>query len=338
MRNWELVVDVIEAHPMPGESVQVKPQCRIDILLATYNGERFVERQIESVLDQMDDRCRLLIRDDGSSDGTLSLVRQFVARQPGRIVLLDDGGPRLGACGSFGRLLEHSDADYVVLCDQDDVWLPGRISKPLERIQAVERELGAGTPVLAHTDLVVVDENLRTIAPSFWSYSNIDPYRGSGLNRLLVQNVVTGCATVLNRALARLASPIPKGAPMHDWWLALVAAAFGRIEAVSEPTVLYRQHSDNRLGATCYDWQYVFHRAWEMFGWGAVAKSIYQTQRQAIALRRRFARSLPPRHRAAVIAYVRLRNTGFLNRRLQLLKYGFLKTGRLRNLAWLMMI
>ena len=249
---------------MPGESVPMKPQSRIDILLATYNGGRFVQRQIQSVLAQMDDRCRLLIRDDGSTDATLPLVRQFVAQHPDRIVLFDDGSSHLGVCGSFGRLLEHSDADYLVLCDQDDVWLPGRISRPLERIQRVERELGASTPVLAHTDLVVVDENLRPIAPSFWSYCNIDPHHGSVLNRLLVQNVVTGCATVVNRALARLACPMPHSAPMHDWWLALVASAFGRIEAVAEPTVLYRQHSANRLGATCYNWQYVCHRAAEL--------------------------------------------------------------------------
>ena len=103
-------------------------------------------------------------------------------------------------------------------------------------------------PVLAHTDLVVVDENLHTIAPSFWSYSNLNPYCGSRLNRLLIQNVVTGSATMINRALARLASPIPQGAVLHDWWLALVASALGRIEAIPEKTVLYRQHGRNCAG------------------------------------------------------------------------------------------
>jgi glycosyltransferase involved in cell wall biosynthesis len=311
---------------------------RIDILLGTYNGESFVERQIESILDQMDDGCRLLIRDDGSSDGTLSLVRRFVRQQPHRVVLLDDAGPRLGPCGNFGRLLEHSDADYMVLCDQDDVWQPGRISMPLERIQAVERQTGADTPVLAHTDLVVVDESLRTIAPSFWSYSHIDPYRGSQLNRLLVQNVVTGCATMMNRALARLASPIPADVQMHDWWLALVASAFGRIEAIPEPTVLYRQHGNNRLGAICYNWRYILHRAKEMLCRGDTTRCFCETQRQAAAFLRRFILRLQYRDRATVLAYMELNHTGFLDRRLKLLKYGFLRTGWLRNLGWLIMI
>jgi glycosyltransferase involved in cell wall biosynthesis len=311
---------------------------RIDILLATYNGARFVERQIESVLAQMDAGCRLLIRDDGSSDETVSLVRRLALRQPNRIVLLEDGGPRLGARGSFGRLLEYSDANYMALCDQDDVWLPGRISRPLERIQAAERELGVDTPVLAHTDLVVVDENLQTIAPSFWSYSHIDPLRRGKLNRLLVQNVVTGCATVVNRALARRACPIPATSPMHDWWLALVAAAFGRIEAVPERTVLYRQHPNNRLGATRYDWHYVIRRAGEAFRGGGVSKWRCTTQRQAAEFLRRFATKLPQQQRAVAAAYVELENAGFVGRRLQLLKYGFFRTGPLRNLGWLMMI
>lgn len=313
-------------------------QSRIDILLGTYNGERFVERQIESILDQMDDRCRLLVRDDGSTDRTVLMVRQFARQHPRQIRLLNDAGPRLGPCGNFGRLLEHSDADYVVLCDQDDVWRPGRIALPLERLQAIERRLGVDTPALVHTDLVVVDENLRTIAPSFWAYSRISPRHGGHLNRLLVQNVVTGCATMINRSLARLASPIPANVQMHDWWLALVAAAFGRVEAIPQATVLYRQHDNNQLGAVRYDWRYVLGRAKEMFRCGDMMRRFHETQRQAAAFGDRFAASLPQRDEATVAAYLKLDRAGFLNRRMQLLRHGFLKTGWLRNLGWLIVI
>jgi glycosyltransferase involved in cell wall biosynthesis len=311
---------------------------RIDILLATYNGGPFVQQQIESVIEQMDDRCRLLIRDDGSADGTVTTVRQLALRRPEQIVLLEDGGPRLGAAGCFGRLIEHSDADYMVLCDQDDVWLPGRISRPLQQIEAAERDLGVQTPVLAHTDLAVVDEDLRPIAPSFWRYSNIDPRRGSRLNRLLVQNVVTGCATVINRALARAACPIPSEALMHDWWLALVASAFGRLEAVPDQTVLYRQHSRNRLGATRYDWRYVMRYAKDALCQGAVTQWRHTTQPQAAEFLRRYAGRLQPSQQAMVAAFANLEKAGFFGRRLQVVKYGFFKTGPLRNLGWLLKI
>jgi glycosyltransferase involved in cell wall biosynthesis len=316
----------------------MRHDAKIDIVLATYNGERFIQRQIESVLAQMDDGCRLLVRDDGSSDRTLELVRQLARRCPDRIVFLDNGAERLGACGSFGRLLESSNADYVALCDQDDVWLPGRLSLPLERIRAVEQTFGATTPVLAHTDLAVVDEDLQAMAPSFWAYSRLDPLRGGRLNRLLVQNVVTGCATMMNRALVRRACPIPTAAPMHDWWLALVASAFGRIEAIPEKTILYRQHSTNSLGATRYNWRYVVRCAVDVMRGRAMARWRSTTQQQAAEFLQRFAATLEPRHRLTVSAYVGLEKANFIDRRVQILRHGFLKTGPLRNLGWLMMI
>jgi glycosyltransferase involved in cell wall biosynthesis len=317
----------------------MKQRCRVDVLLATYNGERFLERQIESILEQMDSDCRLLIRDDGSSDGTLSLVQKFVSQEPHRVVLLNDQSPRLGVCANFGRLIEHSDADYVAFCDQDDIWLPGHLSTPLERIKAVEQDLGANTPVLAHTDLVVVDENLQTIAPSFWSYLNIDPYHGSKLNRLLIQNVVTGSAMMINRALARWACPIPQsGVPMHDWWLALIASAFGRIETIPAKTVLYRQHSGNHVGAKHYDWRYISHLALKVVCHSWVATCLRRSQLQADVMLQRYAASLSPTNWRMLSDLVNLSKTGFLERRLLLMKHGLFGMGRLRNLSWLMMI
>jgi glycosyltransferase involved in cell wall biosynthesis len=310
---------------------------RIDILLPTYNGERYLTRQVDSVLAQMDERCRLLVRDDGSSDGTRGLLRQIVDRHPDRVVLLDEDG-RLGACGNVNRLLERSEADYVLLCDQDDAWLPGHLAKPIERMEAIERQRGAATPILVHTDLTVADEELESICPSFWSYSKLDPVRGSRLNRLLLQNVVTGCVTTLNRAMVRLACPIPATAAMHDWWLALVASAFGHIEAISEPTTLYRQHGKNCVGASGYTWAYVRRKLGEVVRGDALAKWRRTTQRQAEGFQQRFADRLSPEQRAMVAAYVQLETAGPLRRRTQIFKYGFFKAGLVRNLGWLAMI
>ena len=227
---------------------------KVDILLATYNGARFVQRQIESVLENVQPGWRILIRDDGSADGTVSIVERIAASRPECITVIADGGQRLGASGNFARLLKHADADYVMFCDQDDVWLPSRIEKPLERMRNLEDSLGRDTPILVHTDLAVVDEDLRPLGPSFWRYGRIDPRGGDYLGRLLVRNVVTGCAATINRALVRLASPIPPTAMMHDWWLALVAAGCGRLEYLPEATILYRQHSGNAIGARAWNW------------------------------------------------------------------------------------
>jgi glycosyltransferase involved in cell wall biosynthesis len=311
---------------------------RVDIMLATYNGASFVDRQIESILGQMGAGCRLLIHDDGSSDETLSIVRRWASRRSRQIEVLEDHSANLGVCENFNRLLRHSDADYVVLCDQDDVWLPGHISKPLEQIRAAEKAMGTATPVLAHTDLKVVDENLHTIAPSFWAYSHLDPYHGNVLNRLLVQNVVTGCATVINRALARLAFPVPREALMHDWWLALVASAFGCIRTIPEKTVLYCQHANNQLGATKYNLNYLIRRAWQIILSGAPSDFFEKIHRQAVEFSRIFSMRLPPHHQSIVNAFVNLSSDGFFARRFKLINYGFLKSGLLRNIGWFAII
>ena len=316
----------------------MKQHGRIDILLATYNGAEFVGEQIESILEQMDNGDRLLIHDDGSTDNTLSLVQHFILRNPGKVILLNNRHPHLGTCQAFSHLLELSDADYITFCDQDDVWLPGRIAKPLERIQAIERQFGPETPTLVHSDLAVVDEKLETIAPSFWSYSNLDPYTGDKLNRLLVQNVVTGCATMVNRALARLACPIPAVAPVHDWWLALVASVFGQIDIIPDSTVLYRQHAGNQLGATHYDWRYLSHRVRDVVFHHGLTKRLRTAQHQARAFLHRFSPDLNLTHRTVISDFLRLQHVSFLCRRRLMLQHGFWGTGRLRNLGWLLMI
>jgi hypothetical protein len=304
---------------------------RIDILLATRNGAAYLDRQIESILAQWLPGCRLLVRDDGSTDGTVELLDRYV-RHSGRAMrrIQDDDG-RLGPCGNFARLLACSDADYVVLCDQDNVWLPGRISAPLARIQTLEQRLGRDAPILVHTDMAVADAALRPIAPSFWAYGGLDPASCTTLNRLLVQNVVAGCAATLNGALVRLARPIPQGALMHDWWLALVAAAFGTLDWLAQPTVIYRQHAGNAVGIRGMDWAYLRDKAAHCLGGDAMRG----TDGQAAALLGQFEQRLPPRQRDLLEAYAGLKRCGFWQRRRKIARYRFLGCGWLRNLAWL---
>ena len=197
---------------------------RIDVLLATHNGADFLDAQLRIAAGAERSRVsppgarRRLDRRHSRAAG------RVVARWPGKIELIDGGGPRLGACGIFAALLARSEADYVMFCDQDDVWLPEKIARTLGKMIAVERETAADCPLLVHTDLAVVDESLRPLSPSYWRYQHLDVRRGATLNRLLMQNVATGCAAMANRALVRKAAPIPPEAVLHDWWLALVAS------------------------------------------------------------------------------------------------------------------
>lgn len=307
---------------------------RIDVLLATYQGARFVEAQIDSVLAQEHPHLRLLIRDDGSTDGTLAIVERYAARWPETITLIEGTG-NLGSCGNFSALLQRVEAPYVMFCDQDNLWLPGRIDGLLRHMRRLEAELGPDRPILVHTDLTVVDEALHVLCPSFWTYQHLDPRRGSTLNRLLIQNVVTGCAAMLNRALVQKAGPIPPQAMMHDWWLALVAAAFGRLECLPDASILFRQHGTNQIGAVRWNVAHVVRKAATFWDRRLVVQGMQQTQRQARALWERFGPELTPTQREAVEAYIALGQESFLRRRWLVLHHGFYRTGWLRNLSLL---
>lgn len=220
--------------------------------MGTYNAAPFLDDQINSIQRQGEKAWTLIVRDDGSSDDTPRVLARRAETDP-RIRLLQDRLGRLGPSGNFGRLMEVAYAEgagYVMLCDQDDVWLPEKVGQQMRAMGEAERRWGKVTPLIVHSDLVVADAKLHTIHPSFFAYQGLRHEGARALPTLLVQNFVTGCTLLANRPLLEMALPIPKEAPMHDWWLALCAAAAGRIACVPRPLVVYRQHASNVIGAS----------------------------------------------------------------------------------------
>ena len=220
----------------------------IDILLATYNGQDYLGEQIDSILAQSNQDWRLVIRDDGSADNTLSIIKDYVSRYPDKIGFIEDEGSHLGASLNFQRLLENSAAEYIMFCDQDDVWLPRKIERTLNLLKATEKEY-PNKPVLVHTDLRVVDSRLKTIARSTWRYQGTFPEIGNDPDKVVLQNVATGCTIMINQKAKDASMPIPKEAIMHDWWIVINVAKHGRIVYIPDQLVLYRQHSNNAVGA-----------------------------------------------------------------------------------------
>ena len=227
----------------------------VTVLLCTYNGAAYVRAQLQSILDQTVQDLHVVVSDDGSTDETLAIVGAMAAAHPGRITILRQDPPTGSAQRHFLKLLverAYDVADYIMLSDQDDVWLPEKVEKTLARMQADEaacRAAGeAHASILVHCDSRIVDRALREIAPSFVAYQKMTPSRCQ-LQQLLVQNNVVGGALMMNRALAECITEIPAHCVMHDQWIALVASAFGHIDFVPEALYLYRQHGDNVLGA-----------------------------------------------------------------------------------------
>jgi len=302
----------------------------VQVLLATYNGAPYLAAQLDSLLAQTHGDWRLLVRDDGSTDATLGILAAYRERFPEKITLLPPDGRRLGAAASFAALLAAADGDYLMFCDQDDVWLPEKIECTLAAMAALEARHGADRPLLVHTDLTVTDGELVPVAASLWGFQHTDPVDGASLNRLLVQNVVTGCTAMLNRPLRDLALPLPAGAMMHDWWLALVAAAFGAIGHLSVPTAFYRQHGANDVGAVGLNLGDVIRRFRQ---WDEINLVIRQLYRQAGVFLDRYRERLAAEQVEMLTAFATMGEAGAWERRRRILKYRFFYAGIIRNVG-----
>ena len=220
----------------------------MSIALCTCEGALFLEQQLDSLKKQSVELLELVISDDASTDKTVAIIKACSKTVPFTIRFYQNE-KRLGAVKNYSQAIRVCKSDYIALCDQDDIWLPNKLELTLKAMKEAEAEFGRHLPLLVHTDLAVIDAGGKKIAPSFIKLRRINPYDDKPLPRLLAQNFVTGNTVLINRPLAEAALPIPEEAMMHDWWLALVAAAAGKILFIEEPTVLYRQHRTNVIGA-----------------------------------------------------------------------------------------
>lgn len=301
----------------------------VDIALATFNGEKHLPALLESIRTQTWPNWNILARDDGSRDQTLGILRHSQAEQPGRIRLIEDTDGTLGPAANFSRLLENSQADYIMLADQDDIWLPLKIEVTLKKMLELAAHSGCDTPLLVHTNLCLIG---TVQADSFWKYQHLNPNHGLTLKNLLTQNVITGCTVMVNRALLNLALPVSPAAVMHDWWLALVAAAFGQVGFINTPTVQYRQHGTNCLGAKPWTVKEIINtmRSERITLHGRIQK----TWRQAEAFHNRYTQTLPKKEKGILDAYIRLNSADPCRRRIEALRHGFCKNGLLRTLGF----
>jgi glycosyltransferase involved in cell wall biosynthesis len=227
------------------QAVSSKPE--IDVLLATWNGVRFLDHQLDSLSRQSFQNFRVLVRDDDSSDSTLQIVERFQSLHPDR-VFIRKNSTRQGPCRTFSLLAEESQAPYFAFCDQDDVWRSDKLELEMNAMKRAEANYGYETPVMVFSDLELIGADNRRLEGSMWTMKHVNPHRAN-LARLLVQNLVTGCTVLGNHSLLSHSLPIPDGALMHDSWLGLVASAFGVLVPIDETTVRYRQHEQNALGA-----------------------------------------------------------------------------------------
>lgn len=225
----------------------------VEILLATFNGGKFLKQQLNSLQNQTYNQWKLIVFDDGSTDDTLKILNDFRNKSSNKVEIhLNASGAARGPLKNFNALILVSKADYVAFCDQDDVWLPTKLEHSFNFLKNLEKNFG-NLPILVHSDLIIADENLNVVRNSMIRTQKFNYSSNKTIAQLLVQNCVTGCTMFANRALLKLCGNISQEAIMHDWWLALLACAFGKLEFLDEATIYYRQHGGNTVGVVPID-------------------------------------------------------------------------------------
>ena len=308
----------------------------ISILLASYNGEKFIAEQLDSIISQTVKDVKVYICDDCSTDNTFSIAQHYASQYPDKIFISQNEKNLGGAKHNFIEMMINIKDDYVMLCDQDDVWLPDKIEITLAEMIKLEAEFGFHAPLLVHTDLRVVGEDLATvISPSFKEAMNAN-YNRTKLRDQLIQNTLTGCTVMYNRSLANLIDNKPEFMVMHDWWLMLVAVAFGKIGHVDKPTVLYRQHGSNEIGAK--DVRKFSYKINRLLNRDKIKEAINNTYPQAESLLNAYDGLLSEEQKSLVRQYCSIPQMGKIDRWRTVCKLGTFKNGLSRNVAYFMFI
>lgn len=216
---------------------------QIDILMATYNGEKYIKAQIDSILEQTYSNFRLIISDDCSTDQTLKILREYEKKDKRVEVYRQE--KNLGYVKNFEFLLNKVQNNIYALSDQDDIWLPEKIEKSLENMKKNDSDLVFG-------DLLLIDENENIISNSFWKNKGFDKKikKDNQYSGLRLNNYVTGCTIVSKKSFLKDILPLPKESKylIHDYWIAIVVSLKGKISYETTPHIKYRQHTNNQVG------------------------------------------------------------------------------------------
>ncbi|HEM3633850.1 glycosyltransferase family 2 protein [Streptococcus suis] len=300
---------------------------KVNILMSTYNGQQFLAEQIRSIQEQTYTDWTLFIRDDGSSDNTKEILKDF-ERQDSRIHLIDsDKSDNLGVIKSFHKLVNHDRADYYFFSDQDDVWLPNKLELSLNEAQ----NYPANLPLMVYMDLKVVNQDLEIMTESM--VKSQSHHANTELVQELTENTVTGGVAMINHHLAEMWQ-VTEDILMHDWYLALLASAFGNLVFIDQPGELYRQHSDNVLGARTLSKRFkkwirphiLFAVYWDL---------IKNSQKQA---RHLLQMPLSQSNRELIEAFVTIMDKPMLERFRILRKYGLRKNKAFHTLVFTTLI
>lgn len=230
---------------------------KVQILMPVYNGEKYLKEQIDSFLRQTYTEWELLIRNDGSKDNSQLIIEDYCKKYPDKIRFIDKPKENLGLVGSLNVLLRQASGEYIMLSDQDDVWLPEKVELSLNEIKRIEKD---NKPAMVCTDAICVDENMKVISESFFESQKFISGIMGDKEKMMALNEVQGCTIIINKSALSYIYPLPSFMKIHDMWISLICAHYGSVSYLHKKTLLYRQHGGNTLGSVNVNGIYYIHR------------------------------------------------------------------------------
>ena len=297
----------------------------IYILMATYNGEKYLKEQLDSLIVQTYKDWILWIHDDNSSDQTEQIIKKYMQKYPEKIKLINDNISTGGATENFNYLLNNIDNnyEYIMFCDQDDIWLPSKIEITINKMREKEIE-NPNKGILIHTDLYIYKNNIIMNQLRFMDVQNLVATK-TAINSLFLQNTIVGCTMMFNKKLLEIVGNIPKKANMHDWWIALVASVFGLICYIDKATIYYRQHENNTVGVKKRNFAFYTNKI-------LCNQGLSENFTQLDTFYKSYENKLDSEIKTLIKNIILIPKKNFLIRRYYLIKYKIFKHGILRNI------
>lgn len=232
----------------------------VEILMPVYNGEKYLAEQIDSILSQSYSEWILKIRNDGSTDNSQTIIDQYCNKYPDKIKCIKEPKENIGLIKSLNILLENPIGNYLMFSDQDDIWLKDKIIDTLTEIKKIEKKY-PNLPAMVCTDAICVDENKKIITHSFFESQRFIKNVIGDKHKMLALNEVQGCTIMINKISIPYIHPFPADLiKIHDMWVGIIIAHFGHVEYLYKQTLLYRQHTNNTIGAQTVDYKYYLSR------------------------------------------------------------------------------
>lgn len=305
----------------------------VQIIMASYNGQKYIREQIESILASTYKHWFLTIYDDGSTDDTITILDEYEQKYPDKIQVIKNEKNK-GVVENFLQGIQNSKLPYIMFCDQDDVWLPDKIKLTLTTMLQEEKKR-KNKPLTVFTDAKVVDKNLNTIHESFFRSNQLDATKVD-LAHMLMENKLIGCTVMINEGVKNLITTLPKKGRYHDWWIGLISATFGDIVFLPKQTLLYRQHGNNVVGNQSYV-EYIMKRFRTLLLQRDSIKANYIQANEFLSIYKNKLVGYNQK-KEIIEKFIALENMKWYERKYTIIKYGFLKTGFIRNLGLLLII